>query len=41
MGKLDSDLSELLKYIFSTPEKKAISHPKIIYEFRPSLEALR
>ena len=31
--KLDSDLSELLKYIFSTPEKKAISHPKIIYEF--------
>ena len=29
--KLDSDLSDKLKYIFSTPEKKAISHPEIIY----------
>merc|ERR1712010_378826 len=29
--RLDHDISELLKTLYSSPEKKAISHPKIIY----------
>ena len=29
--RLDHDISELLKTLFSSPEKKAISHPNIIY----------
>merc|ERR1711879_397441 len=29
--RLDADLSELLKTIYSPAEKKSISHPKIIY----------
>ena len=30
--KLDEDLTTLLRIMYSTPERKATSHPKIIYE---------